>query len=242
MHHRVFHFLLLLLLLVAVALHLADGRIVAQEEPVVAPHDELSATVDHSFVPLATIATKIFTGEEVDDETGNRIPIRVEETVLPHKEQIAGIAVTVVTVDDYHTGELHDTTADYFAQAADGTVYYVGERVDEFASGTIVNHEGTWLSGDQGTQPGVFMPADPAVGDTFVPEHVPDVAIEQATVIAVDQTVTIPAGTFDGCIVTEDIGFPKGTSEEKTYCPDVGLVREDFPAGHLELVRFKTTS
>ena len=121
-------------------------------------------------------------------------------------------------------------------------MYYVGERVDEFASGKIVDHEGTWLSGDQGTQPGVFMPADPAVGDTFEPEHVPDVAIEQSTVIAVDQTVTIPAGTFEGCIVTEDIGLPEGSSEEKMYCPQVGLVREDFPDGHLELVEFETAS
>jgi hypothetical protein len=227
--------------LVAITLQVAGGRAVAQVDVPVAPADELSATVDHPLVPLASVATKVFHGTEVD-ETGQRIAMRVEETVLPRQLQVAGMAVTVVVVDDYHDEQLHDTTTEYFAQSADGAVYYVGERVDEYAHGTIVNHDGTWLAGDQGVQPGVFMPADPAVGDTFYQERVPDLAIDQATVIAVEQAITVPAGTFEGCVVTKDIGFPLGTTEQKTYCPGVGLVREEFLGGDLELVAFETTA
>jgi hypothetical protein len=121
-------------------------------------------------------------------------------------------------------------------------VHYAGERVDQYEQGKIVGRDGTWLPGEQGTQLGVFMPADPAVGETFMPEHVPDIAIEQATVIAVEQASTVAAGTFEGCVVTKDIGLPHGTTEQKTYCPGVGLVREEFLGGHLELVQFETTS
>jgi hypothetical protein len=231
--------------LVVAALYLASGRVIAQDGTVVVASDKLSPTVDHPLVPLATISTKLFIGEEVDEETGERIATRVEETVVPHPAEVAGITTTVVTVDDYHNGELHDVTADYFAQGVDGTVYSVGERDDEYENGTIVkiiNHADAWLTGDHGNQPGVFMPADPAVGATFFPEHVPDVAIEQSTVIAVEQSIITAAGTFEGCVVTKDIDLPQGTSEEKAYCPQVGLVREDFPGGHLELVQVATTS
>jgi len=239
MHHRTFQFLVLL---VAVALQLASGRVAAQGGSSPAPTDELSPKVDHPFVPLAIVPSKIFTGEELDPETGEPIAIRVEETVLPQPAHVAGMDVTVVAVDDYHNGAFVKSTEDYFAQGPDGTVRYVGERVDEYEDGTIVGHEGAWLAGDHGAQPGVFMPADPNVGETFVLEHVPGIAEERMTVIAIDQTATVPAGTFDGCIVTEEADLLNGTTEKKTHCPEVGLVREDAPDGHLDLVQFTTTS
>jgi hypothetical protein len=238
MHYPAFRSLSVL---TAVALLLMGSRVVAKDEASVAAPGELSATVDHPFVPLATISTKVFQGTEVD-QSGQRIAMRVEETVLPVPEQVAGLAVTVVEVDDYHDGQLHDTTADYFAQGADGTVYYLGERVDEYAHGTIVNHDGAWFSGEQGNQPGLFMPADSAVGMTFVQEYLPDVAMEQSTVIAVDQAITTAAGTFDGCLVTKDVSHPEGVTERKTYCPGVGLVHEGFLGGSLELVEFEMTA
>jgi hypothetical protein len=239
MHHRAFQFLALL---VAVALQVAGGRVAAQAGSAAAPAADLSATVDHPFVPLATVRTKLFAGEERDDETGEQIAIRVEETVLLSPAQVAGIDVTVVRVHDYHNGEFVKSTDDYFAQGTDGTVHYVGERVAEYKQGKIVGHEGAWLAGDQGAQPGVFMPADPNIGETFVPEHVPDVAMEQSTVIAVDQSLTTPAGSFEGCLMIEDVGLLEDSTEQKTYCPEVGLVYENFAGGYLELVTFESTA
>src|SRR5688500_15494198 len=161
------------ILLMAITLQVAGDRVVAREDVPIAPVDELSATVDHPLVPLAAVARKVFAGTEVD-EGGHRIEMRIEETVLTRQVRVAGIEVTVVAVDDYHDGAIHDQTTEYFAAGADGTVYYVGERVDEYASGKIVNHNGAWLTGKDGAEPGVFMPADPHIGETFVREHVPD--------------------------------------------------------------------
>jgi hypothetical protein len=200
---------------------------------------ELSAAVDHPFVPLASVPLKIFTGEEIDPETGEKIALRIEERVLTQSEQVAGVPVTVVKVDDYYNGELGKTTEDYFAQAPDGTVYYLGERVDEFQDGKVVGHEGAWLTEPNGNPPGLFMPAAPTVGHTFNQEQIPGVAEAESEIIAVDQTVTSAGGTFSDCIQTEDRELLDGTTEQKYYCAGVGLVREEFPGGYIELLDFE---
>jgi hypothetical protein len=240
MHHPA---LRALYLLIVVALQLPGSSGLARDRSSLAPAEALSAMVDHPLVPLTTLSSKTFAGEELDEKTGTRIATKVEETVDPRQKRVAGIDVTVVTVDDFHDGELHDITADYFAQGADGTVYYLGERDDEYEDATQSRHDGeTWLSGNEGAEPGVFMPADPAVGETFVPEQLSDFAMEQSIVIAVDQGITTAGGEFDGCLVTKEVSFPDHATERKTYCPGVGLVREDFLGGYLELVAFELTS
>jgi hypothetical protein len=201
---------------------------------------DLAAAVDHPFVPLASVPSKTFTGEEIDEESGEKIALRIVETVLTQSQQVSGVPVTVVKVDDYHDGELVKTTEDYFAQAPDGTVYYLGERVDEFQDGQVVGHEGAWLTEPNGNPPGVFMPPTPTVGETFHQEQIPGVAEAQSKVIAVNQTVTSASGTFTGCIQTDDRDLLDGVIEQKYYCPDVGLVREEFPGGHIDLVEFET--
>jgi hypothetical protein len=201
---------------------------------------DLSAEVDHPFVPLTSVPSKTFTGEEIDPETGKKIALRIEETVLTQSEQVSGVQVTIVKVDDYYDGELGKTTEDYFAQAPDGTVYYLGERVDEFQDGQVVGHEGAWLAEPNGNPPGLFMPPAPTVGQTFNQEQIPGVAEAQSKVVAVDQTVTSASGTFAGCIQTEDRELLEEVVEQKYYCPGVGLVREEFPGGHIDLVEFET--
>ena len=45
---------------------------------------------------------------------------------------MAGEAVEAAIVQDrgYHNGKLHEIALDYYAQADDGTVYYLGEDVN----------------------------------------------------------------------------------------------------------------
>jgi hypothetical protein len=225
-----------------VGLSLVAGAAPARASFDIAPLTDLTPTVDHPLVPLAAMPAKVFVGQERDPDTGETVALRVEERVLPGTAQVAGVNVTVVQVRDYHDGMFHDITTDYFAQGPDGTVYYVGERVDEYANGTIVGHDGTWLTGEHVDEPGVFLPAEMRVGDTFYQERIPGVAEERFTVIALDQTLTTPAGTFTGCVRTEEMnlthvdGLIGGPTEQKVYCPGVGLVREEFPGGYLELM------
>jgi len=212
-----------------------DGGGGGVPEPALEPAD-LQARVDNRFFPLTPNGTFVYEGEEVDPETGETIKVRVESTVLSETDVVAGVEVTVVEAKDFEDGELVESTLDYYAQHKDGTVYYFGERVDEYDGGEVVGHGGQWLAGEGDNQPGIFMPAEPQVGDEFEQERAPGVAEDRSKVVAVDETVATPAGTFSGCIKTEDFDPLGDVTELKFYCPDVGLVREEPPDGFIDLI------
>ena len=140
--------------------------------------------------------------------------------------------------------ELIERALDFFAQHDDGTVYYFGELVDNYENGKIVDHDGSWLAGKNGAEPGIVMPADPFVGQTFNQENAPGVAEDQSRVLALDENVKTPAGKFKGCAKFEDtnpLDSPP-TTEFKWFCPGVGLVRDVDAEGFVELVSYTTTS
>lgn len=203
--------------------------------PTLNPAD-FQATVDNVWFPLVPGETQIFEGEEVDE--GETLEIRVESTVLAETDTIAGIEVTVVEVKEYEDGELVELTLDYYAQHVDGTVYYIGESVDEYEDGEVVGHEGQWLAGEGNNQAGIFMPADPQVGDEFEQERAPGIAEDESKVVALDEDVTTPAGAFSGCMKTEDFDPLGDVTEFKYYCEGIGLVREEPPEGFLDLISF----
>jgi hypothetical protein len=198
--------------------------------------DDFEATVDNRFVPLRPGTSHAYEGEEEDPDTGETLELRVESTVLEETDTVAGIEVTVVQVMDFEDGELVESTLDYYAQHEDGTVYYLGERVDDYEDGEVVGHGGQWLTGEGDAQGGIFMPADPKVGNEFEQERAPGVAEDRSKVIAADESVETPAGSFCGCVKTEDFDPIGGATESKFYCPDVGLVREEGADSFLELV------
>ena len=139
---------------------------------------------------------------------------------------------------EYADGELTEHTLDYYAQHADGTVYYLGEDVDVYEDGQLVGHEGAWKAGEGENQAGVFMPATPEVGMVFEQERAPGIAEDRSTVLEVDVAITVAAGSFDGCMRTEDVNPLDDATEWKVYCPDVGIVREENDEGALDLVEF----
>ena len=200
---------------------------------------QFSATVDHPFVPLSSVRATVFEGTEGDPDTGERVNIRSASRVLERPGRVSGVPVTVVDVREYEDGELVEHTRDYYAQHTDGGVRYMGESVDDIEDGKVVGHEGEWLAGRKGARPGIFMPADPKVGDAFEQERAPGIAEDRSEVVAVGLSVTTPAGRFNDCIKTRDFAPLDKLTEFKYYCAGVGLVREQFPVGRLDLVRYR---
>ncbi len=214
-----------------------DGEGSGQAPPAVNPAD-FQFKIDNPLSPFSSLKPKVFEGEERDVETGEVIRIRIESTVLPQTDTVAGVQVIVVEEKDFEDGELVERTLDYFAQHKDGSVYYFGERVDDYEEGEVVGHKGQWLAGEGKNRPGVFMPAQLVVGAMFEQEQAPGVAEDSSKVIATGQTVTTPAGTFTGCIKTEDFSPLDNTTEHKHYCPGVGLVREEPSGGFIDLISY----
>jgi hypothetical protein len=210
----------------------------AQGDPPLDPA-QFSTTVDNPLFPASTMRFKSMRGTERDAESGRLIRIRVETRVLRRTVRVAGVPVLVVQDRDVEDGRLVERTLDYFAQDRQRNVWYFGESVDDLEDGRVVGHEGQWLAGRRGAKPGLFMPAAPAVGQTFEQEQAPGVAEDRSTVLAVGIRLRTPAGRFSGCIKTRDFAPLDRLVETKYYCPRVGLARQlDRRGGKVEVTRF----
>jgi hypothetical protein len=165
----------------------------SKQAPAAASRPEFSAKVDNPFFPLSSAPVTIFRGREGNSRT------RDANHVLKKRERVAGVPVTVVEVKEFENGELVERTLDYYAQRRDGSVWYFGERVNNYEDGKLVHHEGQWLAGKNKAKPGLFMPSNPKVGHSFQQERAPGVAEDQSKVVAAGLNVTTPAGSFDKC-------------------------------------------
>lgn len=180
--------------------------------------------ITNRFLPLSALSQDILSGKE------GRHTILVERTFKPdlHKWFIIGdrtVEALVFEDREYTDGKLSEVALDYFAQADDGTVYYLGEKVDIYKKGKIVSHAGSWLYGKDTRKPGVLMPAHPKVGDKYKSEDVSKKIVEEDEVISVSETVVTPSGTYHDCLkIKEKTG--DGEIEYKYFAPGVGCVRE----------------
>ena len=225
-------------LVVALLSACGGGGGAAQDKaPVINPAD-FQARVDNPLFPLSLFGLRVFEGQEADPESGETIKTRLESRVLPTTEVVAGVEVLVLEEKEYENGELVERTLDFFAQHIDGTVYYFGERVDDYEDGKVVSHKGQWLAGQGKNQPGVFMPANPRPGQMFEQEIAPGIAEDESTVVALDATLTTRAGSFSGCLKTEDFDPIGDSTEFKFYCPGVGFVREEGENKYLEVTSY----
>jgi hypothetical protein len=149
--------------------------------------------------------------------------------VLQDTKTINGVAATVVRDQVFLDGSLIEDTDDWFAQDAAGNVWYLGETTKEYEDGQVVSTAGSWEWGVDGALPGIYMWADPAahVGEEYRQEFYQGEAEDFAKVVAVNENVTVPHGSFSGCVKTEDWNALDATAREyKYYCPDVGTSLE----------------
>jgi len=149
-------------------------------------------------------------------------------TVLKETKTIDGVECRVVEDRELKNGKLLELTRDYYAiDAATNDVYYMGEEVDVYKDGKVVNHEGSWLSGEKGAKFGMMLPGSPKVGQRFYSEQAPGVAMDRMEVVSVTERASTPAGAFEKCVhVVETSALEKGMKDHKVYCPGVGLVKD----------------
>lgn len=193
--------------------------------------------VTHPLFPLSSLRSLVFSGTERDAESGGTIKTRTEKRLLHKTEVIAGVTVAVLEVKDYEGGKLVEVTEDYFAEHRNGSVWYFGERVNDYEAGKIVGHEGQWLAGQGNNKPGLYLPAAPTVGQEYEPERAPGVAELRSKVLQLDAEVTVPAGKYTGCLKTEDFSALDKVTGFSFFCPGAGLVRSEGPSGSTQLAR-----
>jgi hypothetical protein len=154
--------------------------------------------------------------------------------VVEELEWEDGNELGVVDGDDF----VIERSLNYYAQTLGpegGTVCYFGEDVDIFNEDGTVTHEGAWRAdGAPNHAPGIFMPANPTVGQTFQQEVAPGTAEDRAEIIRAGSTVRVPAGTFTDTITVRDFNPLDGSRGTKAYARGVGLIRD----GPLDLISY----
>jgi hypothetical protein len=184
------------------------------------------AGVNNPYFPL--VPGTVFSYSVV--ETGEADTV----TVTSDTRVVMGVTCMVVHDVASQDGVVHEDTFDYYAQDDTGTVWYFGEDTTAIDGG-MTSKEGSWEAGVDGGQPGIIALGTPHVGDSYRQEFLAGEAEDEGEVVSLDASITVPAGTFTGCMETRDFtALEPDVEEHKIYCPGVGVVEAHATKGGAE--------
>jgi hypothetical protein len=174
--------------------------------------------ITNPLFPISDIHSSLFLGA-IEGK-----PLRIEITLLPETKFVEWAGRPIEALESqfvaFLDGRIHEVATDLYAQADDGSVWYLGEDVFNYEAGSVADTEGTWLAG-RGSPATMIMPADPQVGDVYRAENMPGVVFEQVTVKAIGKPVAGPTGPIEGAMVGEELHM-EGDLEDKTFAPGYG--------------------
>ena len=196
---------------------------------------EPSTVIDNPYFPVRPNAVRTYEGTDEDGQTE-----RAVQSTVGAGPELLGVQTTSVRDRETLDGRLVEDTFDYYAQDAAGNVWYFGEDVTNYRydeAGTLLGTDtaSAWLAGENDALPSFIMPTDPQVGFNYYQEFArADEAVDQATIFALDQTVSIGLGTYDGVLqILERNELEPDVREFKYYAPGIGqiLVEENLDEG-----------
>lgn len=186
-----------------------DGQYEVEIDPA-----SFSSRVDHPYLPKLPGTVWTYEARSGDGELEI---ITVE--VLDETRTVMGVE-TIVVHDIVHTadGTLVEDTFDWFAQDADGNVWYFGEDTKAYDEDGNGSEAGAWEAGVGGALPGIVMQAEPTMSETgYRQEFLAGEAEDMGQVI--DRAV--------GVVITRGwTPLEADVVEEKTYVEGVGFVYE----------------
>ena len=219
---------LLLLAAGAACITLALGK--EPYNPKIDPSN-FSVNITNKYLPLKPGTTHYYKGVR------DGVPTKTVVAVTQQTRTIMGVKCVVVTDNVFENQSLVERTTDWYAQDSTGNVWYFGENTAELQSGVVTTTAGTWEAGVDNALPGIVMEAAPKLGDKFRQEYRPSVALDQAVILSVNGTVTVPAGTYHHVVITWDRNpLDPSKIEHKYYAPGVGFVHAVLKGGgHTEV-------
>lgn len=176
--------------------------------------------VTNPLFPISELHSVLLNGK-VDGK-----PFKTETTLLPDTRFIEWsngqrVEVLVSQYTAYLDGRLEEVALDFYAQADDGSVWYLGEDVFNYnEQGYVADTGGTWLAGKEGPL-AMIMPSAPKVGEAFRPENIPGLVFEEVTVKNSAKTVDGPQGPVAGAMVGTEL-HDDGSFSDKIFAPGYG--------------------
>jgi hypothetical protein len=189
---------------------------------------EFTTEIDNPYWPMKPGSQWVF--RETDAEgTVSRVVV----TVLDKTKMIAnGVEARIVHDQVTEDDQVVEDTYDWYAQDADGNLWYLGEDTTEYENGQPKTKEGSWEAGVDGALPGIIMPADPQVGMTYREEYYKGHAEDGASIISTNALAKVPYGRFENGVQTRNFsGIEPDVIEEKIYAEGVGVVLEITVSG-----------
>jgi hypothetical protein len=188
--------------------------------------------VDNPYFPLEPGTVFRLVGETENGIERERIQ------VTRKTKEVLGVTTTVVKDVVRVNGRLAEYTFDWYAQDADGNVWYFGEDTAEYEDGKVVSRGGSWEAGADGAHPGIIMEADPQITDSCRQEYYKGEAEDMYLVVGTGKTKKVPAGKFKGAVKTlEWTKLEPNIVVQKFHAPGVGLIAERALSGPKEAVR-----
>ncbi len=152
-------------------------------------------------------------------------PLKIETTLLPETKTVGWNGRQIEALQSqfcaYLEGHISEVAVDLYAQADDGSVWYFGEDVVDYAHGVAATTDGTWRVGLDGPA-AMIMPGNPKVGDVYRTENIPGVAFEQVTIKRVGVTVAGPVGPVEGAVIGQELHQDERALEPKIFAPGYG--------------------
>lgn len=198
-----------------------------------APSRFTRGRVDNPWFPLKPGTKWSYRGSE----DGNRT--RDVMIATYHTRVIDGVACRMVFDRVWTNGRLSERTRDFYAQTTRGTVWYFGERTTTLdRHGHVTSREGSFMSGVDGAEAGVFMQAHPRPGPAYFQEYYPGHAEDVFTVLRRGAHVAVPFLRSDHALLTKETSpLEPGVVDHKYYVRDLGDVREVTVKGGHERLR-----
>jgi hypothetical protein len=189
-----------------------------------------TAEITNAWYPLKAGTTFVYEGTKDGKKAVD------QNTVTSQVQTINGVPCRVILDKLYLNGRLEETTKDYYTQDNAGNVWYFGEDTVELdAAGNVVGTEGTWHAGEAGARPGIFMPAQPTVGQAGRQEYYPGHAEDQFQVLDTAASVKVPYRSFTGALLTKEwTPLEPDVLDHKYYAQGVGMVKEMSVKGPVE--------
>lgn len=217
------------------AIAVAGANASASPEAAKRPRFSNPTRIDNPYLPLSSLKRSVLRGTKDGKQVRSVItPLKRTKLFRVHGKPVRAL---VVKDRAYENGKLREVALDYYAQADNGTVHYLGEDVDIYnpAGTRVVSHDGAFLYGRDTRTLGVAMPAQPRPGRLFTFERVPGQGSERNRVVAAKARLEVPAGVFTRALKVRSYHRPDGEREIKWYARGVGLLKEQGPTGSVEL-------
>jgi hypothetical protein len=171
------------------------------------------STIDNRYSPLKPGTTFIYEGTKAGRPQSIKVYVTHQTKDFGNFGSIPCIGVSEnVSVD----GQIVKESFYWYTQTGMGDVWCLSASVKNFENGQMVNTEGSW----EGDTPGISMTAVPQVGVGY--RKAPE---EWVSIVGLNESVTVPYGSFQGCLKTKDTSeLGPGIVENTYYAPGVGKV------------------